>query len=325
MFVELTSREGLVGLGEAAPSARYDENADAAVAFFELVNPYQVAFSDVAGSMRYVDALKPGNFAAKGALNMALLDGAARLAGKPIYDYLGLGFQEGKHVTSFSLGIASPAEIRSKAAEAAHYPIFKLKIGSPHDRENLAALREVAPKTPVRVDVNEGWATKEEALGHIEWLATDAGIQFIEQPLPARNPLSDFAWLKARSPLPILADESYLYARDIDHCAEAFHGVNVKLVKAGGITAACEALRTARRAGLKTMLGCMIESSVLISAAAHLAELTDYLDFDGNMLITNDPFRGVTAVNGRVSFAQAQVQTGLRVNAIGAPLSTTAG
>jgi L-alanine-DL-glutamate epimerase-like enolase superfamily enzyme len=121
-------------------------------------------------------------------------------------------------------------------------------------------------------------------------------------------------WLKERSPLPLLADESYRTVRDLAHCAEGFHGVNVKLVKTGGVGAAFDALQTARRAGLKTMLGCMIESSVLITAAAHLAELADYLDLDGNLLVTNDPYQGVTAGNGVLSFAGAVERVGLRVS-----------
>jgi L-Ala-D/L-Glu epimerase len=305
LFVELTDRNGTVGIGEAAPSQRYDESAETAVVFLEKINPYLLSFTDVAGSMTYVNSVAPGHFAAKGAMDIALLDGAARLGGKPLYDYLGLGFTENKHITSFSIGIDSPAVVRQKVLEAEAYPILKLKLGSPHDRANLAALRESAPHKPVRVDANEAWTTTAEALKNLDWLAADGHIQFVEQPMPAKTDPSDLAWLKARSPLPLMADESCVYAKDIGRCAEAFHAVNVKLVKTGGVTPAVEALTAARRAGLKTMLGCMIESSVLISAAAHLAELADYLDLDGNLLITNDPFQGATVERGLVSFAKA--------------------
>ncbi|HNQ88769.1 MAG TPA: dipeptide epimerase [Verrucomicrobiota bacterium] len=313
VFVELTDKDGTVGLGEAAPSSRYGETVDADMAFFEHVNPYQISFNDVAGSMKYIAGIAPGSHAAKGALNIALVDGAARLAGKRVCDHLGLGFRENHHVTSFSIGIDTPEKMRQKVLEAEPYPVLKLKVGSPDDRANLGALREVAPKKPVRVDANEAWKTKEEALRQIEWLASDGHIQFVEQPMPARSDPRDMAWLKARSPLPLMGDESYIYAREIEACAPCFHSVNVKLVKAGGITAAHEALRAARQAGLKTMLGCMIESSVLITAAAHLAELTDYLDIDGNLLITNDPYRGATARKGVISLADAPGKTGLGV------------
>jgi L-alanine-DL-glutamate epimerase-like enolase superfamily enzyme len=315
VFVELSDKDGTVGLGEAAPSVRYNETPDGAVSFFENVNPYQLSFTDIPGSMKYLASVGPGAYAAKGALNIALLDGAARLAGRPLYDHLGLGFAENRHVTSFSIGIDSPDMIRRKTREAEPYPVLKLKVGSPQDQENLAALREVAPNKRVRVDANEAWKTKEEALRRLEWLARDPHIEFVEQPMPASTPMEDLVWLKARSPLPLMADESYIYAADIDRVAACFHAVNVKLVKTGGVTAGFEALRIARNAGLKTMLGCMIESSVLISAAAHLAEMTDYLDLDGNLLVQNDPFAGVTAERGVLSFTGAPAPVGLRVQA----------
>ena len=315
VLVELEDENGVVGLGEAAPSVRYQESTDSSLAFLEQVPADKLSFADVDGSMKYVEALAPKNFAAKGALNIALLDGAARLAGKPIYDFLGLGFHEGQHVTSFSIGIDTPEAIRQKVSEAEPYPILKLKLGGPDDRQTLAALREIAPRKTVRVDGNEAWNTKEEALQKLEWLAADGHVEFVEQPMPAATRPNDLVWLKERSPLPIMADESYLSATDIAPCAERYHAVNVKLVKTGGISRAFEALQAARTAGLKTMIGCMIESSILITAAAHLAELADYLDIDGNLLITNDPYRGVTSGNGAISFAHAPEETGLRVKA----------
>jgi len=313
LFVEIETRDGLVGVGESAPSSRYGETVDSGAAFLDHVDPSALDLNDIPGSMARLNAIAPGNYSAKGALNMALLDALGKREGKPIYDLLGLGFKENKHVTSFSIGIDTPEVIRQKVAAAADYPVLKLKVGSPDDRDNMAALRAAAPTKTVRVDANEGWRTKEEALRQIEWLAADGHIEFVEQPMPATSDPADFKWLKERSPLPIMADESYISAANIQHCADCFHSVNVKLVKAGGITAGFEALSAARKAGLKTMLGCMIESSVLISAAAHLAELTDYLDIDGNLLITNDPYRGASAVKGMISFANAPAASGLRV------------
>lgn len=312
-FVELTDKNGISGVGEAAPSARYGETVDSVVAFFERLNPYQLSFADPEASMQYLASVGPRNFCAKGAVNMALLDGSARLARVPLHNHLGLGFTEGRHLTSFSIGLATPELTRRKVLEAAPFPVLKIKLGGTDDRATMAAVREAAPRKRIRVDANEGWRTKEQALAALEWLATDGAIEFVEQPLPAVAPLADQVWLKERSPLPLMADESYVFAGDIPRVAEAFHAVNVKLVKAGGITAAATALRAARSAGLKTMLGCMIESSVLISAAAHLAELTDYLDLDGNLLITNDPFEGVTCTEGRLSFAPCPVRDGLQV------------
>lgn len=313
VFVELKDRDGVIGRGEAAPSARYDETPESVTAFLERVSPYQLSFTDLDGSLRYLDGVGARNYCAKGALNLALLDGAARLAGVPLHRFLGLDFQEGRHLTSFSIGIAGPDEIREKVAQADDYPVLKLKLGGPQDQASLEALRELTPQRRLRVDVNEAWKTREAALANLEWLARDGNIEFVEQPMPASAAPEDQAWLKARSPLPLMADESYVYAGDVGRCAEGFHAVNVKLVKCGGVTAGLKALRAAREAGLKTMLGCMIESSVLISAAAHLAALTDFLDLDGNLLIDNDPYRGVSCRRGLLSFADAADRTGLCV------------
>ncbi len=313
VFVELRDEAGVTGLGESSPSSRYGEDVASVAAFLQRVDAQRLSFADVPAAMRHLEEVAPGNFAAKCALNIALLDGAARLANQPVHTFLGLDFTEGRHVTSFSIGIDTPEVIREKVAEAASYPVLKLKVGGPRDRENFAALRAAAPGKAACVDANEGWKTKEEALRNIEWLAGDGNVQFVEQPMPASVAVSDWAWLKARSPLPIMGDESYPSASHAAQCAECFHAVNVKLVKTGGITGAFEALQAARKAGLKTMLGCMIESSILITAAAHLANLTDYLDLDGNLLISNDPYTGVTAKGGVLSFQEAPGATGLRV------------
>lgn len=313
VLLELRDADGLIGLGESAPTSRYGESVESGLAFLSKVDARRLSFADVPASMRYLDSVAPGEMSAKCALNIALLDGAARLAAKPIYDHLGLGFRNGHHVTSFSIGIDTPEVIRQKVLAAQHYPVLKLKVGVPGDHENLAALRSVSPTKPVRVDANEGWKTKEEALARLEWLAQDGHIQFVEQPMPSSAPAADWKWLKARTPLPIFADESYHTLSDLPQVVDCFHGVNVKLVKAGGVSAGFEALSAARKAGLKTMIGCMIETSILISAAAHLAELCDYLDVDGNLLIKNDPYLGVTARNGILSFAEATETIGLRV------------
>lgn len=314
VFLELVDKDGVVGLGEGAPSSRYQENADSVVAFLEHVDANRLSFDDLPGSMAYLDTIAPGNFVPKGALNMALLDGAGRKTSKAIYDMLGLGFTENKHITSFSIGIDKPEVIRMKVLEAERYPVLKLKVGSPDDEQNLKALRDVAPTKPVRVDANEAWKTKEEALRRCEWLAADGHIQFVEQPMPAKTDAKDLVWLKERTPLPIMGDESFLNVKDVPHCAECYHSVNLKLAKCGGISNGYEALTAARKAGLKTMIGCMIESSILITAAAHLAELTDFLDIDGNLLTKNDPYLGATGEKGMMSFANTPDKFGLRVS-----------
>ena len=313
-LVELTDADGRRGFGEASAIARYHESVDTVAAFFAKVDASRLSFNDVPGSLKYLDSVAPGNMAAKCALDIALVDGAAKRVKQAVYDYFGLGFRENHHVTSFSIGIDTPDAIRKKVLAAEPYPVLKLKVGVPGDQVNLAALREVAPTKTVRVDANEAWKTKEAALERLQWLARDPHIQFVEQPMPSTTDPRDLAWLKERSPLPLLADEGYHHAGDVAHCVECYHGVNVKLVKTGGVSPGFEALSAARKAGLKTMIGCMIETSVLISAAAHLAELCDFLDLDGNILTTNDPFLGVAAEKGILSFANAPEKFGLRVS-----------
>jgi L-Ala-D/L-Glu epimerase len=314
-IVQLTGDDGTVGLGESAPASRYKESVPGALDFLAKVDARKLSFDNIEASMKYLDTVAPGQFSAKSAINIALLDGASRKAGKALYDYLGLGFRDQHHVSSFSIGIDKPDIIRKKVLAAEQYPVLKLKVGGPDDKANMAALRDAAPKKAVRVDANEGWKTKEHALEMIEWLANDGHIQFIEQPMPAASDPKDLAWLKARSPLPLFADEGYHTAKDVPLCVDCYHGVNVKLCKTGGVSNAYEALQAARKAGLQTMIGCMIETSILISAAAHLAELCNYLDIDGNILITNDPYLGVTAEKGLLSFANAPEKLGLRVRA----------
>jgi L-alanine-DL-glutamate epimerase-like enolase superfamily enzyme len=312
-FVELRSADGVTGVGESAPSSRYGETLATVTEFLRKVDARRLSFDDVPGSMAYLDTISPGDFAGKCPINVALMDGAGKRAGKAVYDLLGLGFTEKKHVTSYTIAIDTPEVVREKVRVAAIYPVLKLKVGVGHDREIMAALRDVAPTKTVRLDANEGWKTKEEALKSIEWFAQDKNIEFVEQPMPAETSRKDMAWLKERSPLPLYADESFVSAADADLCAECFHGVNVKLIKTGGISGAFAALQAAKQAGLKRMIGCMIESSVLISAGAQLAELADHLDLDTNLLLTNDPYEGPEVRNGMMSFAGAVEQAGLRV------------
>jgi L-alanine-DL-glutamate epimerase-like enolase superfamily enzyme len=313
VLVRLRDTDGIEGFGESAPSTRYGETPESVQAVLKRVDASRLTFADVEASQAYLDDLAKDQPAARCALDVALMDGAARRANQPLHTFLGLGFTEGKHVTCFSIGIATPEVIHTKVREAAGYSILKLKLGSTTDRENLAALRSVAPDKIVRVDANEAWKTPERALSELEWLAGDGRIELVEQPMPADRPTAEWQWLKARSPLPIMADESYRSAGDLGEIEGCFDAVNVKLVKAGGVLPALGDLQAARKAGLRTMLGCMIESSVLIAAAAHLAELTDYLDLDGNLLISNDPFRGPTAHGGLISMEAAPAKTGLRV------------
>jgi L-Ala-D/L-Glu epimerase len=314
LLIRLIDQHALVGLGECAPIARYGESVDKAVSLLAKIDPKTISGNVTDMDFASSQASPIDSMAISCAMSVALHDLASKRAGKPLHDFLGLEFQEHRHLTSYTIGIDKPAVIRQKVIDADAYPVLKLKVGVRDDLANLRALREAAPRKTVRLDANEGWTTKEQALQSIELLAGEGHIEFVEQPMPADRPPKDWIWLKARSPLPVFADESYHSAADADRAAECFHGVNVKLAKTGGIPAAVQALQAARQRGLKTMLGCMIETSVLISTAAHLASLCDYLDLDGNLLITNDPFVGVSATKGFLSFTGAAETFGLRVS-----------
>ena len=312
VFVVLKDAQGRSGLGEASPSSQYGETWETVFQFLRQIDASRLSFDDLLASRTYLESLPCPSMPARCAIDIALLDGASRATRQPLHRFLGLSYPAAGALSSFTIGLDAPDRMESKAREAARYPILKMKLGAPTDVENLAALRRAAPSKLIRVDANAAWKTREEALDRILALADDGNIEFVEQPMPPNTSEADAIWLKEHSPLPLIGDESYQDARDAESCARRFHGVNVKLVKTGGVTAAKEALEAARRLGLKTMLGCMIESSVLISAAAHLASLTDWLDLDGNVLITNDPFDGVQNRDGRISFDGAPTPFGLQ-------------
>ncbi len=297
VFVTL-EKDGIIGYGEAAPNVRYDETPESTVAviekaipLFEKADPWK--FVDLGYAIR---ALHPAQTAAKAALDIALMDWVTKAMGLPLYRYLGLD-KDKTPITTFSIGIDTPEVIKQKVREAAPYPILKIKVGRKNDEETIAAVRSITDK-PLRVDANEGWKTKEEALEKIKWLQTQ-GVEFIEQPLPS-NMLEETRWLRERVDIPIIADESVKTASDIPKLATAFDGINIKLMKAGGLQEALRMVWMAKSLNMKIMLGCMIESSVAISAAASISPLVDYADLDGNLLISNDPFTGVTVKHGKL-------------------------
>ncbi|PIU44282.1 MAG: dipeptide epimerase [Ignavibacteriales bacterium CG07_land_8_20_14_0_80_59_12] len=296
IFADVTA-DGITGTGESSPNARYHEDASTVTAFLDRIDlsRYDDPFEreDI---LDYVAGIAPENTSAKAAVDIALHDWAGKKLGVPLYKLWGLDRNK-VPVTSFTIAIDTPKVMQDKIREAEEYPIYKIKVGLDNDAEIMKAVREVTKKT-LRVDANEGWKTKEVALERIKMLQ-DNGVEFIEQPMPAAQ-LSDIAWLKERVGIPIMADESVLSLYDIPKIAEAFDGINIKLMKSTGIREAMRMIHTARAFKMKIMLGCMIESSVGISAAAHLSPLVDYTDLDGNLLITNDPYTGLTLKDGRV-------------------------
>jgi len=290
-------KDGVAGLGEAAPIARYNETAQSAAAFIEKARPIlDRDLRDYAVRLGEIEALGPGEHAAKAALDMAILDWYAKTLNVPVWRLLGLG-RDKVVTTTYTIGIDEIPVMQQKTREAADFSVFKIKVGTPKDREIIEGIRAVTDK-PLRADANEGWKTKEEALEMIDWMA-GRGVELVEQPLPAAQ-LEDYAWLKERSKLPIFADESMVNPSDLPKIAPYFHGVNIKLMKCGGIQNAVRLAYMARTMGLKLMIGCMVETSVAISAGAAVASLFDYADLDGTLLISNDPFKGMEIVKDRL-------------------------
>jgi L-alanine-DL-glutamate epimerase-like enolase superfamily enzyme len=206
---------------------------------------------------------------------------------------------ENAPLTSFSIGIDTPLNMQQRINEKSEMPIFKIKLGKDNDREIIEAIRKVTQNV-IRVDANEGWYDKEEAIQQIEWLAKQ-NVEFVEQPMPA-DMLEETAWLKERSPLPLIADEAVKQTADIPNLAQAYHGINIKLMKSGGILEALSMIHLARAMKMQIMIGCMVESSVAISAAAQIAPLVDYIDLDGNLLLANDPYSGVKVIEGKLKY-----------------------
>lgn len=297
LFVTLT-RDGVTGIGEGAPIVRYHEDAEGGQKALETVrqllteaNPWQYA--------KVIDELNhriQGQFAAKAAVDIAMLDWVGQKLNVPLYRFFGLDANDAP-VTTFSIGIDTPEITRQKVREAEQYPVLKIKVGLSTDEPTIEAVRSVTKK-PLRVDANEGWKDKEEAVRKINWLESQ-GVEFIEQPMPAEM-LEETRWVRSKVHLPIIADEACLNVAAIPKLVDAYDGVNVKLDKCGGMQHALRMIQIAKSFGMKTMLGCMVSSSVSVTAAAHLSPLVDYADLDGNLLIANDPYSGVKVEHGRL-------------------------
>jgi len=289
--------DGLIGFGEAAPIERYGQDwRSAAAAVDAMVAKLEdpATFYAAAGELAV-----PGQPAAEAALDMALRDLAGKRLGVPYYELLGIDPRT-MPPTSYTIGMDTPEIVEAKVREAGHFSVFKVKMGSDDDRAVLETVRSVTHR-PIRVDANEGWSL-DEAKSRLEWLQA-MGVELVEQPLPAAE-LEATAELRRQSPLPLFADESVHRAADIPRLATAFDGINIKLMKCGGMGEALRMIHTARAHGMQVMLGCMIESSLAITAAAQLAPLVDFVDLDGHLLIAEDPFVGVGLEDGRLTLTR---------------------
>ena len=297
MMVEV-EHEGVIGYGEAAMPPYLGETQDTAAAFLRQVDlsrfPDPCQLEEI---LPAIDALVPGNTAAKAAVDIALHDWIGKKLGAPWHRLWGLNPAK-TPVTSFTIGLDTTDIVRQKTREAAPYKIIKVKLGRDTDRMMIETIRSVTDK-PITVDANQGWTNRNEALKKIEWLATQ-GVVFIEQPMPKAQ-LDDTAWLRERSPLPLIADESCQRLTDVAGLRGVFDGINIKLMKCTGLREAHRMVTLARALGLKVMLGCMTETSCAISAAAQLSPLADWADLDGAVLIKNDLFDGATIVDGRIT------------------------
>jgi len=285
--VELV-HNGISGFGEAAPLGHYSESAESALTWLDGIeladDPF--AFAEIE------ESLPPGQFAARAAIDHALHDLQGKLTGLPVYKLLGLR-REGPP-TSWTIWLGDPDDMARRTEKIASrgFKRLKLKLGGRDglDVERVKAVRSVTD-LPLQCDVNEAWSLDET----LEYLP-QVDLQYCEQPLVAGDP--DGPELKRRSPVPIYVDEDCHVLTDIPLCAERAHGINIKLAKSGGIREAIRMVNAARALGLGVMLGCMVESGLGIAPGAHIASLMDHVDLDGNLLLADDPWRGVEFRDG---------------------------
>jgi L-alanine-DL-glutamate epimerase-like enolase superfamily enzyme len=292
-------RDGITGHGEGAPIIRYEEFPDKAKAAIDAIKP-AIESGDPRQYEKFLAAIRKSlgehQHAAMAAVDIAVMDWVGQKLNIPLYQFYGLDPAD-TPVTTFSIGIDTPEITRQKTAEAAEYKVLKVKVGLKTDEETITAVRSVTKK-PIRVDANEGWTDKDEAVRKINWLETQ-GVEFIEQPMPAHM-VEELKYVRSKIHIPMFADEACTEASAIPRLAEMYDGINVKLDKAGGITEAYRWIKLARALNMKVMIGCMISSSCTCTAAAHLSPLVDYADLDGNLLIANDPYVGVKVVDGKI-------------------------
>lgn len=290
--------DGITGYGEASMPPYLGESVQSVCDFLSKVDLSQFSPFDMEEIHAYLDSIADGNRAAKASVDIALHDLTGKIMGQPWYRIWGLNPEKTPN-TSITISYQSdPEEMRREIEETAGFKVVKVKMGVGHDKEIVEELRKVSD-VPICVDANQGWSDKQHALDMCNWLA-ERNCLFVEQPMP-KEQHSDTAWVRERSPLPLIADESLQRIGDVKRMSEAFDGINIKLMKSTGLHEAYKMAVLARALGMKVMLGCMTETSCAVTAAAQLAPLVDYADLDGNLLIANDIFDGIKIIDGKVT------------------------
>jgi L-alanine-DL-glutamate epimerase-like enolase superfamily enzyme len=284
---------GLEGLGESVPIPRYNESVESVLAYYR---EHPVRGDDPYLLDKLITAQIPP--AARCGLDIALHDLIGKDCGKPLYRLLGL--DPGKTpLTSFTIGIGDPETTMRKVAEIGDHPVMKVKLGLGSPREEVATIEMIRSKYngTIRIDANEGWTAEQavETLREMERF----GIEFCEQPIKAGHP-EQLRYIREHSKIPIVTDEDSLVAEDLPKLYGCVDGINVKLVKTGGIRGAIKMIHTARALGMKIMLGCMVESQISATAAAQISPLVDWADIDGPFLTKDDPFSGITYDRGKI-------------------------
>lgn len=294
------SIDGITGYGEASMPPYLGESVKSVTGFLSRLDLGQ--FKDpfrVEDIHDYMDSVAPDNRAAKAAVDIALHDLIGKILYKPWHKLWGLDPAK-TPCTSFTIGIDTEPVVRTKVREAQPYKVLKVKMGLDNDRETINIIRSMTD-VPLCVDVNQGWTDRTYALEMCHWLK-ELGCLFVEQPFD-KTALDDTAWLTQHSPLPIIADEFIQRLPDVARAAQAYSGINIKLMKSTGMHEAYQMATMARAMGLKVMLGCMTETSCAVSAAAQLAPLADFADLDGNLLISNDRFDGMKIIDGKITLS----------------------
>lgn len=292
--------DGVVGYGEAAMPPYLGETQSSVIDFLKKVDlskfnsPFQI--QDI---MTYIDSIAINNTAAKAAVDIALHDLVGKIIGQPWWKIWGFNPDTTPN-TSFTVGLDTEEVVKEKTREASPYKVIKVKLGRDEktDKMMVNTIRSVTD-TIICVDANQGWKDKHYALDMIHWL-NERNVNMIEQPMP-KLLLDESAWVTERSPLPVIADEACQRLTDIPKLKGAYHGVNIKLMKCTGMREAREMISLAKALHMRLMIGCMTETSCAISAAAQLAPETEWADLDGNLLISNDVYKGMLIVDGKIT------------------------